>query len=397
MTTYRAFAIRLPSGVRYWTVLDDRHRVVTDVDEYLIHRRLGTDAAESTTQAYAIGLGLFLDWCDSIGKSPADSVPYLGRFVYWLQHASPATSATTTTQVRAERRVNAVLSAVRGYLRHQASIGRLPHAVLAGLYDDFTSPVPGLADLDPGFQHRPRARHRLQEPPSLVANATDDEVLKLLTAATNPRDRFIIIAMWRMGLRRGEMTGLRREDVHFVARATRLGCGVEGPHLHVRRRENPNRALAKSRRPRVVPADWLVVQAHDQYMSVLADLAPDRRSDFVLVNLFREPVGSAMRPDAINALLDRLSQRGGCDRRIRPHMLRHSFGTNTLAAGATLDVLKELLGHAWVASTEVYVHPSPERLRAAVEAVATHRTAGGELVGSAAATGSGSASTPGSA
>ena len=111
-----------------------------------------------------------------------------------------------------------------------------------------------------------------------------------------------------------------------------------------------------------------------------ADMDQARRSDFVLVNLFREPIGSAMRPDAINALLDRLSQRGGCGRRIRPHMLRHSFSTNALAAGATLDVLKDLLGHAWVSSTEVYVHPSPERLRAAVDAVAAGVAPGGARI-----------------
>jgi hypothetical protein len=48
-------------------------------------------------------------------------------------------------------------------------------------------------------------------------------------------------------------------------------------------------------------------------------------------------------------------------------MLRHSFGTNVAAHGGTADVLKELLGHAWISSSEVYLHPSPERLRTVVE------------------------------
>jgi site-specific recombinase XerD len=50
-------------------------------------------------------------------------------------------------------------------------------------------------------------------------------------------------------------------------------------------------------------------------------------------------------------------------------MLRHSFSTNTVAAGATLDILKELLGHAWITSTEVYLHVSADRLRDAVDNV----------------------------
>jgi hypothetical protein len=52
----------------------------------------------------------------------------------------------------------------------------------------------------------------------------------------------------------------------FVPDATRLGCRVRGEHLHVRRRDDPNGATAKSRRSRAVPADWFVVQGYDQYM-----------------------------------------------------------------------------------------------------------------------------------
>jgi integrase/recombinase XerD len=47
-------------------------------------------------------------------------------------------------------------------------------------------------------------------------------------------------------------------------------------------------------------------------------------------------------------------------------MLRHSFATNVLAAGAALDEAQVLLGHHSLSSTEVYLHPSHERLRAAV-------------------------------
>ena len=61
------------------------------------------------------------------------------------------------------------------------------------------------------------------------------------------------------------MTGLRREDMHFVSDATMLGCAVPGAHLHVQRRDNPNGARAKSRRTRPVPVDELLVLAYDTY------------------------------------------------------------------------------------------------------------------------------------
>jgi len=103
----------------------------------------------------------------------------------------------------------------------------------------------------------------------------------------NARDRFIVLALWRVGNRRAELTGIRMEDVHFVPDATRLGCRVRGEHLHVRHRANSNGAMAKSRRSRAVPADWFVVQAHDQYMLERGACPQASRCDFLLVNLFR--------------------------------------------------------------------------------------------------------------
>jgi len=119
----------------------------------------------------------------------------------------------------------------------------------------------------------------------------------------------------------------------------------------------------------VVPADWICVQAYGQYLTERARSTEGEKSDFLMVNLFRAPVCKPMRPSSLNETLARLSAKGGCDRTIRPHMLRDSFSTNAVAAGSTLDILKELLGHAWITSTKVYLHVSADRLRDAVDNV----------------------------
>jgi hypothetical protein len=69
----------------------------------------------------------------------------------------------------------------------------------------------------------------------------------------------------RPGLRRGEATELRRVDMDLVADATMLGCAVAGAHVHVRRRDNPNEAWAKSRCARPSPVDELLILAYDTY------------------------------------------------------------------------------------------------------------------------------------
>ena len=54
---------------------------------------------------------------------------------------------------------------------------------------------------------------------------------------------------------------------------------------------------------------------------------------------------------------------------MHPHALRHSFASNVLDAGGSIDEVQELLGHASISSSQVYLHPAPQRLRAAVERV----------------------------
>lgn len=372
----RAFPVKLPSLVRYWTVVDDSYRVVHAADEYLQHLRLGQDAAESTTKAYAEALALYLRWCEQTSRDWRTAAERLGGFITWLKHTPGDPDAPVTgpgvKDVRGPGRINRILSVVRGFIRHAVVIGEVPGEVLAALYDisdgrHLPAEVRGEGS---GLRYAARPRHRLSETETVVDRATDVEVLELLRACRSARDRFIVMAMARAGLRRGEVTGLRREDMHLVSDATTLGCAVPGAHLHVRRRDNPNGAWAKSRRARPVPVDELLVLAYDTYWFEREECRPARRCDFVLVNLFGEPLGAPMRPGALNELLAALSRRAKLAREVHPHMLRHCFGSNVLEAGGALDEAQALLGHVSPASTQVYLHPSHDRLRQAIDRVA---------------------------
>jgi integrase len=224
---------------------------------------------------------------------------------------------------------------------------------------------------------RMRARHRLREPQTAVDRASDEQVVALLRACRSGRDRLIVLLMARAGLRRGEVCGLRRSDVHLLVDSRRLGCEVARAHLHVMRRDdNSNQAWAKSRRQRVVPLDFLVVQAFDVYEFERMRVPAATGSDFVFVNLFRGKLGAPMRPDTVGELMAAASRRAGLDIAVRPHQLRHAFGSNAVDAGAGIDVVADLMGHAGVASSQVYLHPDSSRLRAAVDAVPSPRELG---------------------
>jgi len=384
----------LPSGQRYWTVLDEDLHVVGVADGFLPHQRFGRDGAESTTKAYAHAIALFLRWCAQTGRGWQAGVERFGLFMTWLANAGPAASGAEAAgtgsgvvlagpgaaPARSPSRINGVLTAVRGMVVHAVATGQAPAGLVPLLYevaDDRDLPEAGRGE-DGRMAWRMRARHRLREPEMTVDRASDAEIVALLRACRSARDRLIVLLMARAGLRRGELCGLRRSDVHLLVDSRGLGCEVTRAHLHVVRREdNPNRAWAKSRRERVVPLDFVTVQGCDTYEfeRMRVPLAAD--SDFVFVNLFRAPIGAPMRPDGVGELLVAASRRAGLDTPIRPHQLRHACGSNLTDAGGGIDVVADLLGHASVSSSQVYVHPDPSRLRAAVDAVPSPREQAG--------------------
>ena len=190
--------------------------------------------------------------------------------------------------------------------------------------------------------------------------ASDEQIVALLRACRSARDRLIVLLMARAGLRRGELCGLRRSDVHLLDDSRALGCQITRAHLHVVRREdNPNGAWAKSRRQRAVPLDFLVVQAFDTYVFERRRLPAAVDSDFVVVNLFREPIGAPMRPDAIGELLAAASRRAGLHAGGHAAPVAARVRQQRRRRGCGIDVVADLLGHASVCSSQVYLHPDP--------------------------------------
>ena len=234
----------MPSGAQYWTVVDDDLEVVGVADRFLREERFGRDRAELTTKAHAGAVVLYLRWCARTGRDWRTAAAEFGLFVTWLVHA-PADESETCPPgviVRQPCRINRVLSGVRTFLSSAVTGGEVPAWVLGRLYeiaDQRDLPMQARNE-DTGLVFRMSARHRLREPYREVDRATDEEIVALFRACLSARDRLIILLLARVGLRRGEVVGLRREDMHLLADSRALGCPVVGSHLHVVRRDNVN-------------------------------------------------------------------------------------------------------------------------------------------------------------
>ena len=142
----RAFPVRMPSGSRYWTVLDEGMNVVPVADRYLRELRFGRDRAESTTEKYASGIALFLRWCKATGRDWREAAADFGLFMTWLKYV-PAGGGTVTrgpgaAPARGERQVNRILVADNNQVQGMLADSRTGTKVALNNIDATTADVP---------------------------------------------------------------------------------------------------------------------------------------------------------------------------------------------------------------------------------------------------------------
>jgi len=171
--------------------------------------------------------------------------------------------------------------------------------------------------------------HTLIEKP---ARAGDDEARE----ARDARDLAIVELLYGSGLRVSELCGLRHEDLDLA--------------------QGQVRVWGKGSKQRLVPLS-------DPAVAALRAWLQDHRAAFVTSDtpdaaIFLNQRGRAMTPRDVRRVIDRRSVAP-----THPHALRHTFATHLLDGGADLRAVQELLGHADIASTQIYTHVSRERLR----------------------------------
>lgn len=368
---YRAFEFTTNAGA-YWSVIDDgTYETFALADQFLQYVRFGRGRAESTTRKYAEALALYLTYCARRGVEWTD--PDLTAFQMWLRVTPPlrrtaalTSRADSAIPVRGNNHINMISYAVAEMFKFAAAEGLWPADRLGTLFETAQVRVRAGDRRDgPASLVVLCRRHRLRKLHRRRRDAPVDVVKALIGACRNSRDVFALTVLATTGLRRGEVLGLRLSDLHLLPASVMLGCQVEGPHLHVRPRENSNGARVKNGRPRTVPVSSALVHAYERYRTDRDACRQARDSDFVLVNLYREPLGEPIKLHALNELFVRLSRHVGVP--VTPHMLRHTFGTEA-AKATSLDVIAELLGHADLRSTQTYLHPNTQRLRDAIEA-----------------------------
>ena len=198
----------------------------------------------------------------------------------------------------------------------------------------------GDTDTDPAeLISRPRVPRNLPRP------LTVDEVGALVAAPAGEepaalRDRAMLETLYGAGLRISELVALDVDDVDLD----------EGSVL----------ATGKGSKQRVVPLGRYAVRALESYLVRSRPALARPRSGAAL---FLNQRGGRLTRQGCTNVIKAAARRAGIKKRVTPHMLRHSFATHLLDGGADVRVVQELLGHASVATTQIYTLVTKDRLR----------------------------------
>ncbi len=216
------------------------------------------------------------------------------------------------------------VSGLRTFFRYWQRRGKLPRNPFTGV------PLPKLQRALPKFLTESQVDLLLRGPARLLENQTID-------AFTAWRDRLVLELLYGGGLRVSELVALNYGAIDLAAGSARV--------------------LGKGRKERICPLGRVAVAVLEKFRDQFA-----RRTgadDPVLVT----PAQKRLTVRAVQLLVKRYLALADLPMDLSPHKLRHSYATHLLNSGADLRAVQELLGHANLATTQIYTHTSVARLQ----------------------------------
>lgn len=270
-------------------------------------------------------------------------------FFDWLEWQSRPASTRGQTVVRLAARRGAAAATMNR--RVAAARGLFEHAVVCGVVDRNPVPAPrrssGLRGARRGLLGHVQGRRRaaparlVRQSRRLPESLDAEDVAVFVADLATHRDRAIVLLMLLGGLRAAEVRSLRLAEVDVGLRRVRV--------------------TGKGSRQRVVPVDRAFFSELTAYLRGERPQGLSTPECFVVL---RGPTaGRAMTEAGLRGIFRTHRARTGATR-VRPHRLRHTFGTELASAGIDLLVLRELMGHAHAETTAAYVHPSTETVAA---------------------------------
>ena len=279
---------------------------------FLRYQEVEVGLARNSLLAYGSDLRQFFEWFDKKGPGSLNAID-LKVLSGYLAHLHERGLSSTT--------VARHLVAIKMFFRYLLLEGIIRESVV----DLISSPKL--------WQHLPHV-------------LSPDMVNRLLAAPEGAdrfmlRDRALLALLYATGCRASEVVNLKLRDVHLD--------------------ESYCRCVGKGNKERLVSLNPVVNRSLEAYLAHERPLLATR-SD--AEELLISKSGRALTRIMVWSLVKKYARRVGASNKVSPHTLRHSFATHMLAGGAEIRALQELLGHASIATTQIYTHVEHTRLKA---------------------------------
>ncbi len=293
--------------------------LVEDFLQYLRHER---GQAEHTQKTYSALLHKFIEWAGAHHIRAWNEVElrHLTEFLQAeRQRAADGSDSTSVRKLSAET-LYLEIAALKAFYRYCES----EHHLAANVAEHLSLP------------------RRWQRVPKALSNEEIDQLMAPLEPISPASlcDQAVLEIAYASGLRLSELCHLRLEQLHLDA-----GFLI---------------VIGKGNKERVVPVGRKAVAALERY---LASGRPQLIRPKSPATVFLTRRGTSFAPVTLWLRIKKRARLAGINRRLTPHMLRHSFATHLLEHGADLRVIQELLGHASISTTEIYTHVAGNRLR----------------------------------
>jgi len=281
------------------------------LEPFLRYQEVEVGMARNTLLAYGSDLRQFFEWFEKHGPGSLNGID-LKLLSRYIEHMHERGLSSTS--------VARHLVAIKMFFRYLLLEGVLRESVA----DLLSSPKL--------WQHLP--------------HVLSPEMVNRLLAAPQAADRFMLrdramlALLYATGCRASEVVNLKLRDVHLD--------------------ETYCRCVGKGNKERLVSLNPVACRAIAAY---LADERPllAGRSDAEALLISKS--GRALTRIMVWRLVKKYARRAGASEKVSPHTLRHSFATHMLAGGAEIRALQELLGHASIATTQIYTHVDQTRLK----------------------------------
>jgi integrase/recombinase XerC len=291
------------------------------IEEYLRHIELSENLSSATVRSYRSDLALFAtflaEWSNGAPPDPGRLDPLAIRAFVAGMHGRGNRKSSIARR----------LSAVRSFGRWLERRGLVAESPAAGI------PTPRREKKIP--------RHLTVDEAFAVVEAPDVSTL------LGKRDRAMLELLYASGLRVGELVALDRDDLDIPGETVRV--------------------LGKGRKERIVPVGSKACASLADWIRASRELAqgPDAPRGGRAMRgapLFLNRRGGRLTDRSVRRVLDVRVRQAALGRRISPHVLRHSFATHLLGAGADLRAIQELLGHSSLSTTQKYTHVGIDRI-----------------------------------